>query len=179
MYKYQEAGQGEFKWEVLGSVEEGRTNLGNQMSVYSYRLFQYAIKNVLNEVLDPEKAMEIFRKAGYLSGKAFSGQFLNKEQDFNQFVAQLQQVLREQMIGILRVEEADLDKLHLVLTVAEDLDCSGLPVTDESVCDFDEGFIAGILSYYTGQEFDVEEIDCWATGGRVCRFDVQLKSDEA
>jgi predicted hydrocarbon binding protein len=174
VYKYQKADQGMLDWSVLGDVQEGRSNLGDVMSVYTYRLLQFSIKNVLNDMLDPEQTMEIFRKAGYMSGYAFAEHFLDREQDFNQFVAQLQQVLKDQMIGILRVEKADLEKMHLILTVAEDLDCSGLPVTDESICDYDEGFIAGILAFYTGKEFDVKEIDCWATGGRVCRFDVQL-----
>lgn len=174
MYKYQEPGQGKFNWSVLGDVEEGRTNLGELMSVYTYRLFQYAMKNVLIDMLSSEQAMEVFRKAGYLGGYAFAEEFLDRDQEFYQFVAQLQQILKDQMIGILRVEKADLEKMHLIFTVAEDLDCSGLPVTDESVCDYDEGFIAGVLAYYTRKEFDVKEVDCWATGGRVCRFDIQL-----
>ena len=60
------------------------------------------------------------------------------------------------------------------LTVEEDLDCSGLPLTDEVVCQYDEGFIAGIMETYTGQPFHVKEIDCWASGDRVCRFDVKM-----
>ncbi len=60
--------------------------------------------------------------------------------------------------------------MKFVLTVSEDLDCSGLPVSGETVCDYDEGFIAGILNEYTQIEFDVKEVDCWASGGRVCRF---------
>jgi predicted hydrocarbon binding protein len=58
--------------------------------------------------------------------------------------------------------------------VSEDLDCSGLPVYGETVCDFDEGFIAGIFHVYTGKEFIVKEIDCWSTGDRTCRFTVNL-----
>ncbi|MDR1616712.1 MAG: 4-vinyl reductase [Syntrophomonadaceae bacterium] len=176
MYKYKDKNvQDSFGWSVLGDVKDGRNNLGEYMSVYTYRLFQFATKNVLIEEIGAEKAIEIFRKSGYLGGYAFAEEFLDKDQDFNQFVAQLQAVMKEQLIGIVKLESADLEKMHLILAVAEDLDCSGLPVTDESVCDYDEGFIAGILAYYTGKEFDVREIDCWATGGRVCRFDVQLK----
>jgi len=93
---------------------------------------------------------------------------------FNNFIAQLQQTLKEQKIGILRVEEVDLDKMTMVLTVAEDLDCSGLPPTDEVVCQYDEGFIAGILEAYTGKKFRAKEIDCWANGDRVCRFKVGI-----
>jgi predicted hydrocarbon binding protein len=43
-------------------------------------------------------------------------------------------------------------------------------MTDEVVCTYDEGFIAGILERYTGKPFNVKEIDCWASGGRICRF---------
>jgi len=88
----------------------------------------------------------------------------------------LQEKLRNMNIGILRVEKADIEKMEFVLTVDEDLDCSGLPFLDETVCDYDEGFIAGILNTYTGRKFDVKEIDCWASGGRTCRFSVKLKS---
>ena len=59
---------------------------------------------------------------------------------------------------------------EIVLTVGEDLDCSGLPVTGEEVCTYDEGFLAGILEAYTGSEYHVREIDCWANGNRTCRF---------
>jgi predicted hydrocarbon binding protein len=86
-------------------------------------------------------------------------------------------VLREQAIGILRIEKADLDNMIFTLTVEEDLDCSGLPLTDEVVCQYDEGFIAGIMETYTGQPFHAKEIDCWASGDRVCRFDVRMLKD--
>jgi uncharacterized protein len=77
-------------------------------------------------------------------------------------------------IGILRVENADTENMHFTLTVAEDLDCSGLPFTDEVVCQYDEGFISGIMEGYTGKPFVSKEIDCWASGERVCRFDVRV-----
>lgn len=127
--------------------------------------------------LGVEKANDIIIKAGKLAGAQFCENVLNKELDFNEFISQLQRVLREQAIGILRIEEADLEKLRLTLTVAEDLDCSGLPFTDEVVCQYDEGFIAGILNAYTGKAFHVKEIDCWASGDRVCRFAVTLLED--
>ncbi len=57
---------------------------------------------------------------------------------------------------------------HFTLTVAEDLDCSGLPMIDEEICVYDEGFIAGLLLAQTGVEFSVKEVDCWCSGDRVC-----------
>jgi len=68
------------------------------------------------------------------------------------------------------MEAFNPDDGTIILTVAEDLDCSGLPITNENVCVYDEGFIAGILEAYTGKPYHVREIDCWASGDRVCRF---------
>jgi predicted hydrocarbon binding protein len=59
--------------------------------------------------------------------------------------------------------------------VAEDLDCSGIPVCSEEICTYDEGFISGIMLEFTGKRFNVKEIDCWCSGGRVCRFNVSNK----
>jgi predicted hydrocarbon binding protein len=73
-------------------------------------------------------------------------------------------------IGVLRVEEADLENGRLVLTVSEDLDCSGLPELSYEVCTYDEGFIAALLERFSGKKFKVKEIDCWCTGDRTCRF---------
>ena len=87
--------------------------------------------------------------------------------------ARLQRRLRELNVGNLRVERADPATMRFTLTVAKDLDCSGLPVTGETVCDYDEGFIAGIMRTYFGREFVAREIDCWASGGRICRFEVK------
>jgi predicted hydrocarbon binding protein len=55
------------------------------------------------------------------------------------------------------------------------LDCSGLPISGDTVCFYDEGFISGILSLYTGRKMKAAEIDCWATGARTCRFEVGLE----
>jgi len=144
----------------------------------AYRLFQYTLRDVLITELSVEKANELMVKAGRLAGNHFCRNMLNTELDFNGFVAELQRTLKEQAVGILRVEKADLENMTFTLTVAEDLDCSGLPFTDEVVCQYDEGFIAGILEAYTGKPFHAKEVDCWASGDRVCRFDVKMLGKE-
>ena len=82
----------------------------------------------------------------------------------------LQKALESLKIGILRIENVESGSGKLVLTVEQDLDCSGLPETNENICVYDEGFIAGILNAYTNKPYDVREIDCWASGERLCRF---------
>jgi predicted hydrocarbon binding protein len=166
-----------FAWDDLGDLEKGRPNLGLTVPVWAYRLLQYTFRDVMITELGVTKTNDIIIKAGRLAGMQFCENMLNCDLDFNKFVSQLQRVLKEQAIGILRIEKADLENLRFTLTVAEDLDCSGLPPTDEVVCQYDEGFIAGIMEAYTGKPFQAKEIDCWASGDRLCRFDVRSKED--
>jgi predicted hydrocarbon binding protein len=159
-----------FDWSSLGDITLGRSNLGQLMPVIVYRLMQYTVISELKGRYGDDAANDIIRSAGFRAGVAFAENVLDHTDDFSTFIANLQSKLKELSIGILRVEKADLDKLDLVLTVSEDLDCSGLPVTDDSVCVYDEGFIGGVLYNFTGKIFSVKEIDCWATGDRTCRF---------
>jgi predicted hydrocarbon binding protein len=164
-----------FCWEDLGDITTGRPNLGQEVPVLAYRLLQYTIRDVLATEFDGPMAAALFVKAGRRAGEEFCRHVLDTTLDFTRFIAQLQQTLRDLKIGILRIEKADLKTLEMTLTIAEDLDCSGLPPSGETVCQYDEGFIAGILHTYTGKEFRVKEVDCWATGDRVCRFAVNVR----
>jgi predicted hydrocarbon binding protein len=161
-----------FDWSMLGDVETGRPNLGSTMDVNVYRLMQFTLRDVLIKTYDTETADRIFYEAGQHAGRLFCNELINKNNDFNDFIVELQEKLKQLKIGILRVEKADMDAMAFTLTVAEDLDCSGLPVIDETICTYDEGFINGLLLEYTGKNFDVKEVDCWCSGDRVCRFDV-------
>ncbi|QTA91655.1 V4R domain-containing protein [Desulfonema magnum] len=160
----------QFSWNDLGNIREGRPNLGDTTSVTAYRLMQYTLRDVLIKQFGPQAAGNIYYEAGKKAGTAFCENLLNTDHEFSEFVAELQKKLIDHHIGILRMEEADLDSLNITVSIYEDLDCSGLPMSDETVCDYDEGFLAGILESYTGKELRVKEIDCWATGARVCRF---------
>jgi predicted hydrocarbon binding protein len=159
-----------FRWENLGDIKVGRGDLGEDMPVLVYRLMQYTMLDVLSQVYGDEQANEYFRKAGFLAGSEFARHVLDLNVSFDVFIANLQKSLQELKIGILRMEDFDSETGRIVLTVGQDLDCSGLPVTNENVCNYDEGFIAGILEAYTGKSYEVREVDCWANGDRVCRF---------
>ena len=162
----------DLSWEDLGDLSIGRPNLGDKASVTIYRLLEYSFKDVLSKEFGLEKAKEIFVKAGHLAGEQFAKNVLNIKLGFNEFVAELQEKFVSLNIGILRIEEADSDKLTFTVTVSEDLDCSGLPLLGETVCDYDEGFLAGVFFAYTGKKFEAREVDCWATGDRTCRFKI-------
>ncbi len=164
-----------FSWDSIGNIEEGRQNLGESMPVFVYRLLQFTMKDELINQLGKEKTIEIFRNAGELAGKEFANHLLDCSLPFDEFIAELQKILVETKIGVLRIEKFDPETGFAVLTVGEDLDCSGLPITGETVCNYDEGFLAGILKVYTQKEYVVTEVDCWASGARVCRFEAKCE----
>ena len=162
-----------FDWSMIGDIGEGRPNLGTTMDVAVYRLMQFTLRDALIKEFDTETADRIYYNAGELAGREFCKNMINKNNDFNGFVQETQELLSKLKIGILRIEKADMENMNFTMTVEEDLDCSGLPITDETICTYDEGFISGLLLEYSGKKFDVKEVDCWASGDRVCRFDVK------
>ncbi len=164
----------QFHWGLIGDIALGRPNLGQKTHVEIYRLMEYTFRDVLEQELGAAKTDELFFQAGRLAGKQFFQRYLANLTDFHYFVKGLQQVLKDMGVGILRVEKADLEQGRLVLTVSEDLDCSGLPELHYEVCKYDEGFIAGLLESFTGQPFKVKEVDCWCTGDRTCRFTAEV-----
>ncbi|MHB8205607.1 MAG: V4R domain-containing protein, partial [Desulfomonilaceae bacterium] len=164
------------QWKDLGNIEEGRPNMGPTTAVSVYRLMQFTLRDVLISKYGVDTTNEILVEAGRLAGSEFCANLLDRNLNLDEFIFQLQEKLKTLNIGILRVEKADIDSLEFMLTVSEDLDCSGLPLLGETVCCYDEGFIAGILNSYIGKEFDVKEIDCWASGARTCRFLAKIKT---
>ncbi|MBM4054035.1 MAG: 4-vinyl reductase [Planctomycetes bacterium] len=176
MFK-EERNYNKFAWEDLGNIAVGRPNLGQFVPVLAYRLFQFTMRDVLITEYGVKTTNDLMYKSGLIAGKQFCKNLLNTTLEFNEFIAHLQKTLKEQNICILRIEKADLENFKITMTVAEDLDCSGLPVSEETVCNYDEGFIAGILKEYTKKDFHVKEVDCWASGDRVCRFEAKLSTN--
>lgn len=156
--------------QYIGDIEEGRKNLGPDMPVSIYRLFEFTMKEALVERYGIEEAIETFRFAGKLAGLRFAHEMLNLSVDFPSFISEIQQAMKQSKMGLFRVEAMDEEAKELTLAIKEDLDCSGLPISGDTVCNYDEGFLQGVLKAYTNEEYEVKEIDCWANGGRVCRF---------
>ncbi len=171
MFK-EERDESKFEWRMIGDIAEGRPNLGPEVHVAVYRLMQFTLRDVLIREYDVESADRIFFEAGKAAGQAYCENVLDKGKDLDGMFADLQRTMKELGIGIFRVELADVEKEAFVVTVAEDLDCSGIPPCSEEICTYDEGFIAGLLLAYSDKDFTVKEVDCWGSGGRVCRFTV-------
>jgi hypothetical protein len=160
----------EFNWELLGNISEGRPNLGHTMRVEVYRLMQFCFRDVMEQRYGNEEADAIMYQSGYLAGNHFYRQLIVETETVGELVKKLQSTLKDLSIGILRVEKYNVETGEIVMTISEDLDCSGLPVLSYEVCTYDEGFIAAILESALGKKYNVKEIDCWCTGDRTCRF---------
>ena len=171
MFK-EERNQSQFDWSMLGDLKEGRPNLGPMTHVAVYRLMQFTLRDILIRDFGVEKADKVFFEAGKLAGQQYYQNVLTQTKDLNSFFAEIQRTMKELNIGIFRVESADVERGSFVVTVDEDLDCSGIPLCSEQICTYDEGFIAGLLLAYSGKDYLVKEVDCWGSGARTCRFTV-------
>lgn len=158
--------------------KNGRENLGPELPVAIYRLLEYSLREELAQRLGKEEQIEIFRGAGFRAGTFFADHYLDLTLEFSDFIAQLQRKLEEMKIGVLRVEETDERTGKMVFTMSEDADCAGLPMLGETVCNYDEGFLAGLLTAYTKRPYSAVEVNCWATGDRVCRFQAAVQNKE-
>lgn len=160
-----------FSWDTIGgNIVSARPGLGSTTKVEVYRLFQFTLRDVLEEKYGTEVADTLFFEAGVKAGKGFFERYCKDAASPSDLFRTVQDQFRELGIGIVRFEKADTNDMVFQLTVDEDLDCSGLPDTSDHICVYDEGFIKGILDAYTGLNFEVKEIDCWCSGARTCRF---------
>ena len=106
-----------FSWNKMGDIEKGRGSLGEEMPVLVYRLMQFTMLDVLTRKFDREQANNFIREAGHLAGVEFSKNVLDLTVDFDTFVANLQKVLQQFKIGILRMENFNVESGEIMLTV--------------------------------------------------------------
>lgn len=167
------SGRKVFSWDQLGDLELGRPTMGPRLRLEVYRLLQFTLRDVLERHYGESTVDALFYEAGYQSGRLYYDQLIGPVSDFQEFIKRAGQSLRDMGIAILAVEEADPGAGRFVVTMSEDADCSGLPALDDTICTYDEGFIAALLESFSGSSYVVREVDCWASGARTCRFIAQ------
>lgn len=167
-----------FYWNLLGDINLGRPNLGSKIDLDVYRLSMFTLRDVIERSCGTEETDRIFMEAGKIAGTEFYRHYIHPVNSVEEFVSKTQEVLKEKSIGILRIEEAEMNDGKVVLTIDEDVDCSGLPEQDFEICVYDEGFVAALFESFTNDGWNAKEIDCWCTGARTCRFLVQKTNKE-
>ena len=166
-----------FEWRLLGDLAAGRPTLGPSTRLEAYRLMQFSLRDVVEQHVGTHMADRLFFEAGQLAGGKFFDHLVSPVGSLEEFVSKVQGLFKELNIGLLKVEKNDVASGELVLTVSEDLDCSGLPESGDEVCVYDEGFVAALFEAFTGRRHKVKEIDCWCSGDRTCRFAVNVIPD--
>ena len=92
-----------FDWSMLGDIEEGRPNLGSLMEVSVYRLMQFTLRDVLIKKYGVEAADHVFYDAGEEAGRQLYRNVITKKDSLTEFIGELQEVLKDLKIGVLRV----------------------------------------------------------------------------
>ncbi len=165
----------EFDLSRLGDITKGRAEMGEEIPVVVFRLFQSTMRDVLEDTYGEGEMVQAFQNSGRLAGRAFARDCLNLQLPLYQFMENLKEQLAAFKIGVLGLE-SDLEHPELiVLTVANDADCSGACDQNKTLCQYDEGFIAGVLYEYTKLHYSVVEVDCWGNGSNICRFEARLQ----
>lgn len=159
-----------FSWGRMGDIDVGRPTLGDDTKVLIYRLQQQCLLDVLVRNVGIIAADHYFIEAGRLAGFEYAMHNLSLEQTSEDFFTTLKEQFRVLKIGILTVESFDTVTGEMSVAIANDLDCSGVPASSRYLCKFDEGFLAGIMTAFTGKTYEFKEVDCWGSGDGTCRF---------
>ncbi|MDR2133684.1 MAG: hypothetical protein LBP27_01155, partial [Treponema sp.] len=98
----------EFNWdETVGAdMQIARPHLGPSTRIETYRLFQFTLRDVLEQHYGAETADTLFREAGVLAGRAFFEKFLNHADSVSSLANAIQKSFNDFGIGIFRVEVA-------------------------------------------------------------------------
>ena len=152
-------------------IKDDSVNTVKNGPLFFYRLLEYTLLDVLVDEHGLSNASDFLYKAGHKAGLTLAKEFLDFKLDFNDFFIQLSKLLQDNQLGLLGVEEFNLENSTFIFTISEDLeynDCS--KESNAIICRYDEGLIAGVMKAYTGENIIVNEVDCWARGSGCWRF---------
>lgn len=158
----------------IGDIRIGRGELGEEMPVKIYRLFLFSLREALVKKYGEGEMIDAYRAGGCIAGRRFAREYLDLTLSEDKFFHQLQLVLYREKIGDIKIENRIENWKQMIITVANDLDCSGIKDEGKTLCQYDEGFFSGILYEYNQRIYSVSEIDCWANGAASCRFLIRL-----
>ena len=161
-----------FRWDFVGNLQLGRPDLGPLSRVECYRLLQFSLRDVLEKHFGAQTTESLFHEAGFLAGGEFFQHVVGSCATISEFFEKTRAAMESLRMGILRMESSDMQTKQFVLTVGEDLSCSGLPDVSREICFYEEGFLAGLFTAFMGEPFVAHEKECWCNGSRFCRFEV-------
>lgn len=146
-----------------------RDDLGPSIDLVYMRLFRLALRDTYGSQLSSSLLYEAGRHTA-LNNFTFSS------------IDHIISTLNDISIGVMKVVYKDENRI--IFQEDECAVCSGMPTTNEALCSFESGFLAGSLSYIMNKDVIVEETKCWGLGDEICQFEASIisnlpvKSDE-
>lgn len=162
-----------FSWGTVGDVDLGRSNLGTMVRLEAYRLIQGTFCEMLEEEYGTVRCEELYRKAGKRAGSLFYELCCGYVTTFEHFTESLAYAFRHMGIALIEVEMVGTGAWSFVVTLYEDMSCSGRNNSGDERCFYHEGFLAGIFEAYGHMEFEVRTVHNWTFIQRSCRFSVE------
>lgn len=103
------------------------------------------------------------KQVGRDTGRSLAKDF--KSDTLPELLKEIQDFWKDNRLGELEVEND-------YLIVSNCFDCGGLPAIGETVCSLDEGMIEGIIEEKTDMHVTVRETECFGTGNKHCKFEL-------
>lgn len=139
-----------------------RNKLGQNIDLVYMRLFRLALRDTYGSKLASSLLYEAGRHTAINNFKFVS-------------IDDIVTTLNDLTIGIMKVVCNNGE--HIIFQEEECAVCMGMPTTDEALCSFESGFLAGALSYIMNKNVVVEETKCWGLGDQICQFEASIISD--
>ena len=152
----------EFNWDIIGNLQEGRPNLGDQVHLILYRLMQFTFREVAIKKFGGDETSKIFLEAGNIAGRFFFEHFLVKCKDLptEDFLKEFHCITcKENGLRFLRIDSLDVDAKTFSLSIAAGMDTEKFDSIKVADCNYDIGFITGVLFKYTGKDFTVQTVN--------------------
>jgi len=151
----------EFNWDIIGNLQEGRPNLGDQVNFILYRVMQYTLHDVFVKQLGNEESNRLFYEAGSIAGRFFFEHFLKefKNLPLADFLAKFRSVLDENGIRFLRIDSVNIETGGCTVSVAAGVGETGFDNIKLDRCDYDTGVVEGILSKYAEKTIKATKVN--------------------
>lgn len=157
-------------WDKLDKARDGRGNLGPDVPIEVFRAYTYTLADYLTDTMGAQECDTFLHGLGYRSGALVVRTKLDATLPPHEFFNQLKTFLRDNRVGVFRMETYDAESGDFAFTLREDLNYSGLTPTDAVSFSYDEGYFEGVMEVYTGTSYSVHHADSWLDEGFVCRF---------
>jgi len=167
--------------KILNSIFNGEFDIANRQNLgplIPIRLFQVlrmvALGSNVEDMLGDGAPALVYHSGqglGQVLGQAIIGEVDN---NFETYVAQIEQLCRKLSIGLLVPETIDLKAGVFELRVDECVSCAGIDGVTSPICHFEAGMVGGIFKTFFNQNVRAKETKCNALGHDTCLIQANL-----